>query len=40
MNDLELLIRDLKYQLTYEEIDWEYFIDTAKRAKEQQETED
>lgn len=29
---LEEIKRDLAYQLTFEEMDWEYFLDTAKEA--------
>lgn len=35
----EVLISDLKYQLTFEDIDWSYFIATAKRAEELQKTQ-
>ena len=35
----EVLIEDLKFQLQFEQFDWGYFIETAQRAKEQQEKE-
>ncbi len=35
----EVLIEDLKYQLTFEDIDWNYFIATAKRAEELQKSQ-
>ena len=28
-----LLRKDLRWQLTFEEIDWDYFIETAQRAR-------
>ena len=31
--EIELIKKDLAYQITFEEIDWDYFIDTAVRAK-------
>ena len=31
------LRNDLKFQLTFEQIDWDYFIETAITAKELQE---
>lgn len=39
LGQLEVLIEDLKYQLTFEDIDWNYFIATAKRAEELQKTQ-
>lgn len=32
VEQLEAIKSDLAYQLTFEEIDWEYFLDTAKEA--------
>lgn len=32
--DIESYKKDLSFQLTFEEIDWDYFIETAKSAKE------
>ena len=32
--ELDKIKLDLRYQLQFEDMDWEYFIDTALRAKE------
>lgn len=32
LEDIEEIKADLKYQLTFEHMDWTYFIDTAKKA--------
>lgn len=34
LDNIELIKKDLAFQITFEEIDWDYFIDTAMRAKE------
>ena len=31
--EIENIKKDLKFQLTFEEIDWVYFIETAEKAK-------
>lgn len=33
-SELEMLKEDLRDQLTLEDIDWDYFIEVAERAKE------
>lgn len=35
----ETLRKDLKFQLSFENMDWDYFIETAQRAKDAQERE-
>lgn len=32
-DDMEILKEDLKHQLKFEHMDWDYFIETAERAK-------
>ena len=31
--DIETLKVDLRWQLSFEEIDWDYFMETVERAK-------
>ena len=31
--EIEVLKKDLSWQLTFEDLDWDHFIDTAERAK-------
>ena len=37
---LEELKKDLQFQLTFEEIDWDYFLETAERARNQANVEE
>lgn len=39
MDKEETLKKELRFQLSFEHIDWDYFIDTAKEAKREQRKE-
>jgi hypothetical protein len=38
MDEIETLKADLRWQLSFEEIDWDYFMETVDRAKVAQQT--
>lgn len=33
-NKIELIKRDLEYQLKFEHMDWDYFLETVKEVRE------
>lgn len=39
MSRLDSLKEDLRWQLTFEHMDWDYFLNTAREARELEEEE-